>query len=123
MPVPDSQGHFSLQDGDMKNLPGAGTFQANTSVNLSLSFMLPAWTKSSSLEGSTFRTKACLLSEGTWTESPTLGSFLLLAETGSLDVLGEYTAGVASEISPFSSLASLFIVDVCPLLPNIFWDG
>lgn len=63
----------------MKNLPGAGTFQVNTSVNLSLSFMLPACTKSSSLEGSTFRTKACLLSEGTWTESPTLGSFLLLA--------------------------------------------
>lgn len=46
----------------------------------------------------------------------------MLPETGSLDVLAEDTAGVASEIS-LSSLASHFTVDECPLVSSIFWDG
>lgn len=47
----------------------------------------------------------------------------MLPETGNLDVLAENTGEVASEILLFSSLASLFVADVCPLLSNIFWDG
>lgn len=46
----------------------------------------------------------------------------MLPDKGNLDVLAENTAGVASEILLFSTLASLFVADVCPLLSSIFWD-